>query len=282
MPHTPADSAIRVDKTLEQKINEASSQEEVSALLREAAVNQQLCIRDAYDPTVLLPTELANAAPKRFAAVRVVNGQKFMLESDSEAGLLAEETALYRRIFEQPAVATEPASQLRDEQGRYTSATPSVTADEKAALSLQFQLGQIDAATFIEKSGAINEYLEKQGIPLEELHSAVQERQENRFEQSWASATEEFLKSPAGSTWPGGQENLERAGQLLADNDLANAEDKVAALADVYKFMQENNLIVENSETTAAQRLNEARTPEEIQRALDAYRPNSGSSFFGR
>ena len=61
---------------------------------------------------------------------------------------------------------------------------------------------------YLQESGAIDEYLENAGVPLEELKNAVEDKHTEQFTQSWASATEEFLHSPAGADWPGGAKNL--------------------------------------------------------------------------
>ena len=151
-----------------------------------------------------------------------MNGVKHVLEASDEASLLAQENALYRQTM-QPAATIQQIeqSQPRDtDTGRFVEArksdeTAAAEADRKAALQLQMQLGQIDIATYLEQSGAIDSYLEKAGVPMEDLRSAVQEKSSQRFEQSWKEGTDAFLSSPEGRNWPGGEENMNLVGQVI-------------------------------------------------------------------
>ena len=266
-------SSIRTTRKLEEQINACQSQAEVQELLRQAAIDQKLVRRD-WDPNILTPND-PGTAPRGYAKTVTVNGVKHILESSDEAGLLAQENEIYRQAME-PTVTTQQTEQPRDTAtGRFT-AEPVVTDDAKAALSLQFQLGQISASDYLEQSGAVADYLEKQGIPLDELKAQVQEKQEARQVQSWEAATEEFLRSSAGSDWPGG-ENMNIAGRLIQENGLTD-KPSAETLTAVWNHMKENGIAVENKEVTARERISSANSVEQIRELL---RPN-GSGLFGK
>jgi len=257
MAFTPENSAIRVDAALEEKLKGASF-EEIKAHLANAAVQQQLAVPDAYDSSVLLPTDLANAAPKKVGKVVRLNGVTHSLIADDEAGLLAQENALYRQA-KQPAATVELAAQPRNERGQFVSAEDPAA---RAELELAFKRGDVSAADYLQRSGAVAEYLEKQGIPLEDLQASVAEKQGQKFEQSWADATEEFkARHPE---WIGGDRNRNIIGKIIAENNLVDAEDKVAALELAYSHARENDLLVENPDTAYQRELQEARSAEEI------------------
>lgn len=57
----PENSAIKVNRTLEEKIAAATSQSEIQQLLRTAALEQHLVVPDIYDHNVLLPVDSGTA-----------------------------------------------------------------------------------------------------------------------------------------------------------------------------------------------------------------------------
>src|ERR1700731_2721444 len=172
MPFDPSNSAIKVDRTLEEKLKGASH-EEIKEIMSDAARSQGLYSLD-WDGESRIPVENATA-PQKVGKVIVLNGVKHSLVADDEAGLLAQETAIYRSAMQPTETRTEPTRDAST--GRFTAAEPVATDEQKAALSLQFSLGQISASEYIERSGAVSDYLEKQGIPIEELREQVQEKQ---------------------------------------------------------------------------------------------------------
>jgi hypothetical protein len=284
MAHTPDDSAIRVNATLEEKLRGATH-EEIKELLKEAAVSQSLAVRE-WDQSILTPTELAGTAPKQVGKVIVLNGVKHSLVAEDEAGLLAQENGLYRAALEQPVTTQQIIEPLRNERGQFVSAEDADRANQlelvrRTELDLKFKRGEISAADFIEQSGAVQNYLEKAGVPMEDLRSAVQEKSSQRFEQSWAQATEEFLHSPEGSDWIGGEENKNILGRLIAENQLID-QPSAATLAKIWNHMKENSLAVENADTSYQQELSEAQSPSEINAVNHKYFGGSGSGLFNR
>lgn len=279
MSFDPSNSAIKVDRTIEEKINACQSQAEVQELLRQAAIDQNLVIRD-WDPNIL--TAVEQPAPKRFAKTEIVAGKKMVFEGDSEIEVERLIGAAYKTAAALQPATTQQTEQPRNERGQFVAAEQTVSEETKAQLQLQMQLGQIDIATYLEKSGAVSEYLEKAGIPVEALRAQVADKQSQRTEQSWAQATEEFLQSSVGADWPGG-ENMNILGRLVQENNLQD-QPSVETLAAVWAHMKQNNMAVENPEVAAreklgeaSQRISEATNVEQIRKAL-----GRSSSMFGR
>src|SRR6266436_3019162 len=104
MAFDPSNSAIRVDASLEEKLKGATH-EQIKELLKEAAVEQRLAVRE-WDQSILTATELASTAPKKFGKVVVLNGVKHSLIADDESGLLAAENELYKQAM-QPIATTQ-------------------------------------------------------------------------------------------------------------------------------------------------------------------------------
>ena len=117
--------------------------------------------------------------------------------------------------------------------------------------------------------------LEKAGIPSE---------RSQRFEKSWEAATDEFLSSPAGANWVGGQQNFERIGEIIQSMTDENGrplidQPSAETIAAAWRHMQEKGLVARNPELDAENRIANATSASEIQDALDAYRPEGGGYF---
>jgi hypothetical protein len=270
---SPASSAIRVDAALEEKLKGASF-EEIKVYMAEQAVAQGLVERDQYDPAVLIPTERANAARQQFTKNVTIDGLNYNLVADNEHDLAIAETNLYRSAVNHhaAAIATE---QPRNERGQFT-ATPSISDAEKDALSLQFSLGQITVQDYLERSGAVDSYLEKQGVSVDALRDVTSAK----VEQSGDAIVQAFLNGP-GQDWPGGDANLATASRLLSENSLSLSVENLVA---VYDHMREHNLVAETPATRARQQERElevqiadTKNPYELRSVLQ---PSSG--LFGR
>ena len=172
----------------------------------------------------------------------------------------------------------DDSSPARGSDGRFKKDTqPSAEAvAERAELDLQFKRGQIDTATYLEKTGAIAEALEKQlGVPISAIAETFQAHAGQIYERSWAEAANKFKQSPEGRTWPGGEANKLKLGEVMTTTELdgvllAELPDKIQALRLAYEYMQENKLILENTdikqerEETLKKQIAAAKTPEEI------------------
>jgi hypothetical protein len=179
----------------------------------------------------------ANAETTGFTRTEVIGGKEFTFEAATELEL---ERAVNNALkiayaVQTPAEASAVAAVVDPTVAQQAAEE---AAEAKVELELKFKRGEIDAATYIEQSGAMTAYLAKQGIPVEALRDAVTHNQETAETQSWAEATEEFLHSPAGADWPGGQKNLGIIGDKLAVLGLTDAKDKVAALGQAWSAMR--------------------------------------------
>jgi hypothetical protein len=228
-------SDIQVDRKLEEAIAKAQSPEEIVILMHEAAVAQNLVPKEVLGYREDWNPKAAETTPaQKFTRRENIGGRDFDFTASSEA-------ELDRAIADARKVAE--AVQPRDAQGRFASAQDQGRADEEAAqraeLENQFRLGLITAEQFVEKSGVINQYLGERGIDVAE----IQEAQGRRYEQSWKEASDEFIKTAEGRTWPGGEKNLEILGMKLVALGLQDAKDKVAALKSAYEDMKKNGTI---------------------------------------
>jgi hypothetical protein len=274
MPYGPNDNPTKISKELQDKILSAPSAEHIAQYLREAAVKQGLAQTDEFNPEHYTPTARAEAPqPQRFAETLTVDGQKYILESDSEHGLAQKEIEFYRSLQHQQTTTTTEVA--RDDKGRFRAdhRRADENAFQRAELELKFKRGEISTEEYLTESGAIESYLEQQGVPLDELRTTVQEkRQVKMHAQSWAEAVENFKNGP-GADWPGGPELLKEAGNRLIALGLENAPDKVAALTQVWNSIK--------SENEGLKKIEEAHTPEQIRDAAVAMR-GGDSSIWGR
>jgi len=166
----PENSAIKVDRNLEEALKNASH-EEIKELLKDAAVEQRIAVRE-WDQSIVTPVN-PGTDPKAYARAIVIDGTKHIVSGASEIELEKAVGDLYRAQL-QPAATTTEQPARDTSTGRFTSqAEPSVSQETKDALQLQFQLGQISASEYLEKSGSISDYLEKAGIPLDLLRDSV-------------------------------------------------------------------------------------------------------------
>ncbi len=284
MSHTPEQSAIKVTPHVEAKLKTLVSSDEIRAYLAEVAVEQQLVTRDRFSPDILIPTE-PGTAPRAFARVLNINGFKHTVEAPSEIELERKINALLRETFESRNTPSGAAPARDASTGRFASAEDRGKADEarqaeivrQSELELKFKRGELSTADYLARSGAIERHLESQGISVEELRASTAEKQNQRFTQSWATATEEFLKSPAGADWPGGEANKVKLGEILQANPELADQPSVETLSAVYEYMKENDLLVTNEEVEKLRAISSATSAEEIRTAW-----RGGSSMFGR
>lgn len=276
------------DSALAEALNQATSSSEVLAIMQKfkaeslAPNGAKLFVRDVYDESVLLPNPEAadSAAPARWATT-VLNprtGTKQIFESSvSEADALRQSNEWMRQQFQ--GDSAEPA---RDERGRYQASDTLAEQQRRDAqeqqelvrrseLELQFKRGSISAKDYLEQSGAIASYLAEQGVPLDDLRASVQEKQGERYTQSWASATETFKSNHP--DWQGGEQNKNLIASLILENHWED-EDPLQAMEAAYRLAQEQGRITESVES----RIANANSPEEIREAMG----RNSSSLFGR
>src|ERR1700691_147235 len=279
MPYTPENNPVKIDAALEEKIRTAPSAEHIAQYLREAYVEQNLAQTDEFNPEHFTPQKLAESAPTRFA--KRVDGQIFEANSEQEVDRAIAD--YMRSKIAQPEARTEVT---RDDKGRFTTERAQGRADENAVakveLDLKFKRDQISTEEYLTQSGAIESYLEQQGIPLDILKEVAAERSDTRLVQSWQETTTEFLRS-AGADWPGGGRenvNLKRIGDIIQQQGWVDEPDKVGVLAAAYQHLKQNGML-DTSHIDAERRLREARTPEEIRDAAVALRGGDSTIWGG-
>jgi hypothetical protein len=109
-----------------------------------------------------------------------INGKQLEFTDSSEAGLAnqisqAQELA---KLFTAGADAAR-TNTVRPE-------TDEQRVMRQTELELQFKRGQISTQEYLEKSGAIAEFMESHGAPLDQIVQTVQEAQAQQETQSWA------------------------------------------------------------------------------------------------
>jgi hypothetical protein len=268
-----------------ERLNACETPEEVAMLFRNYAVDEGYGVRD-IDPSVIHPT--GKKAPTLSRVVEI-GGQRYELQAANEEELKQSELELYRRSFTQPQQQQTQQTQQRDAQGRFV-------AEPEQQLT-ETQLMDLQEAKLKHLSGELSDrefadvVLANQGVNPDTLREIVEAHTNEKFQQSWANAIEEFRNGPLGADWPGGNRNREALTSLLEQAGLMDAEDKVEALAKTYAYMKQNNMLFENEEIAAEvaaekteNALGTAQTQEELDRLLDAYRhqPKGSSGFWGR
>ena len=192
----------------------------------------------------------AAAAATVFTCTEIIGGREFMFSEASQAELDRAVANAYRVAY---AVQTPTEERVETPDPVAVAEAERRAAEERASnladLELKFKRGEISTADYIEQSGAMDEFLAKKGVPLSALKEAVDQTQNSQFEKSWAQATEEFLRSPAGADWPGGNQNLQIIGMQIQSMNLLDAPDKVAALVRAYNAMKESHMVFPAEQT---------------------------------
>jgi hypothetical protein len=260
MAFFPKDSAISVPagSALEKAISEAPSVAAIQQLLHQAAVDQHLVERDLLDrdgTDWFSHHVVETPQPRAFAKTLVIDGQKIILESDTEDGLVKRELETMRALFNKPATT----EQTRDASGRFVAQG---AAEEAEAA----RVAAIDPAVAAE-ADIVRKALEAQGVSVDELRAFSQAKKTENYTAAWQQAGEQFSKSPEAADWAGG-DNFQVMLDLIQSNpDWMNKPSK-ETLALVWNHMKENGLVVENSADVEAREIADAQTPEQLQALL--------------
>ena len=245
MSTNPVALPVSVTDQLNKAVKEAISPEEIrAAVLAEA--ERQAAEKQTTDETVAAETAkkqqeaVEAAANQSFSRTVTIGGREFEFVDRSELDLERQITnalLVANALAPQAAAKTEPVAPV------VQGPTEEEKAASRADLELKFKRGEIDTATYLEQSGAVDDFLAKKGIPVEALRKTVEQAQSTQFEQSWAEATSSFLNSAAGADWPGGDRNKTIIGMKIAELGLTDSKDKVAALAQAYSAMKSQGLV---------------------------------------
>ena len=261
MSTTPSPLTVVMTDELTKKIQDAIDPADIKAKVVAELQKQQAEKADqaAADAAAKVDSDAKAAAdavaalvPTLFNRTVTINGRDFLFEGETELEL---ERSINNALTVAAALTSETEEVVVDpaqeEAARAAAAKAAETqAAERAELELKFKRGEISAKEYIEKSGAISEYLEAQGIPLDDLKASVTKNRSDAFVQSWEQATDKFKNSAAGADWPGGERNIQQMGMMLAALDLVDADDKVDALAQAYAHMKKTGMIFKEEPAT--------------------------------
>jgi hypothetical protein len=270
MSYSPEDSRIKL--TAEQAAKVATMRpDEMKEYFRDIAVGQGLVTRD-LDPNLLIENEGVEAAPtsQMFTKRITVDGRTLTFQGDSE---LAVEQAVGDFYRGEQAAREDGTATTRE------AAAPTRTAEEiatKIELELQFKRGEIDTATYLQESGAVASYLASQGVSMDGLREASSAS----FEGSWKSATDEWMATPEGQSWIGGEQNMRTIGDIIAKFNLTD-QPSAETLSRAVRYAKENDMLVENPQLTQRQKIEEAQSPEQLREALGRSRDDY-RSVYGR
>jgi len=264
MSGSPENSAIKVTRSLEEKIAAATSLAEIETLMHQAALSQRLVQPDVFDETILHAVD-PSGAPQTLTKRIVVNDVEHLINGADASELAHNEAALFRRLFSEKSDATDRTEPARDSQtGRFLHTEPELQETDEAARIAELQLkmlrGEITGDQFLAESGAFQRY------------EARRENQQNQqIIGAWKFSVEEFLHSPAGADWPGG-EMLQRMSETLESMGVERSP-SVDALSRAWEHIKQHDF--ENSVREQAESCNDPYT-------LKAVLQPNRSSFFDR
>jgi len=230
-------------------------------------------VRSNLDPTVIIDASRVRApeptiAPK-FERDISINGVTQHFSADSETAIWKEIAAGYEQSHAAQSQNQTPAQQ---DAPVYDESSPKYRADMMLAL----QRGELTPAEFIAKfPSALDEYARTR------LGIDPQEVQNQRDQQPWITASEQFLQNHP--EWPGMDVNRDTLMQIIESNPELMEGDHLQALETAYNYARENNLIQKNAMQKAEEMFEAAKTPEELrQAALATQGRTTDSSFWGR
>jgi hypothetical protein len=228
------------------EIDPKATPDEILAAWKDAQLKQGLDPNASFveafskhpSATAVEPSRQASArtvtepAAQTFKREVQINGRDFEFEAGSEAELNQMIINAYQLAENlRPETTTSAQAQQVD---------PAEQAVDRFDLDRKFRRGEISTKDYLEKSGAVNELLASQGIPVEELRAQVEQRREATLQKSWESATSAFLQN---SDWPGGEQNKQILTLTLERLGLADADDKLSALQQAYAEMKRTGLV---------------------------------------
>jgi hypothetical protein len=251
---------VEMNEALQKAIADATHPDVIKARVHEA-LEQQVAAKAEADAAAAKATEDAAAAKAAVdtAAAAAANASKVLTRTENINGVNIDFTGASEAELDRAVLnAYKIASAFRPNETTPTvdpAIAQKAAADAAAAkaaanaeLELKFKRGELSATEYLEQTGAVAEYLAKQGIPVEELRAQIEQSRGNKEIQSWEEATEVF-KRTVGADWPGGNRNREILGYKLAELGLTDSSDKVAALGQAFAAMKASNMIFNDDGT---------------------------------
>jgi trimeric autotransporter adhesin len=237
-------SLIRAEVERQTGAAEAQAAADAKAAADKAAAEKAAADKAAAD-AVAIP-------PKKLVKVENINGRDFEFEADSQTELDAMIVNAYRvanGLAQTTDAVTETPEQTAAREAAEKAAADAEAA-RKAELQLKMQRGEITMKEYIEQSDAVGEYLRNQGLSVDALKKTVEATENDKYQQSWADATEVF-RTGVGANWPGGDKNVELMGMEILRLGLTDADDKVAALNQAYTELQRRGMIYKDAPAQA-------------------------------
>jgi trimeric autotransporter adhesin len=281
MSSTPAVPVnVEMNDALQKAIADATHPDVIKARVHEAFENQLAAkaAADAEAAKAVVDAEAAKAAadaaaasaPKLLTRTENIGGVDIDFTGATEAEIDRAVSNAYKVAFAfRPSENTQqsPVVDPAIAQKAAEDAAAAKTA-ANAELELRFKRGELSASEYLEQSGAVSDYLAKQGIPVDALREQIEQSRGQKEVQSWSNATEVF-KQTVGADWPGGERNREILGYKLAELGLTDAPDKVAALGQAWAAMKASKMIF-NDDGTQNTTVNTNTTDAAAKAAADA------------
>jgi hypothetical protein len=201
------------------------------------SVAPPLIAEEKEEKTETAKTEEVEDAPAVYKEEIVIGGQTYQFEGDSVADVLRQIKA---------ANSAHNAATAKPEVKTETKTAP--TNDEKVALELDYRMGKISIDTYLEKTGALDAYLEKKGIPVGELKEIVNKKVTDKVAAAWDNAADEF--KTANPDYVPNKQNQTVMGMKLAELNLR--EPTAANLTRAYEALKADGLLFNTVAETAA------------------------------
>jgi hypothetical protein len=268
---------------VEKKISEATTSEEIRDLATTQPRDEktgQFIAKDGTAPAAKVEPKTEEAKPADEPTVVkdtfLIGGKPFEFTGDDAADILKQvkvaqqtwELAQKKEVVEKP----EPKG-----------ATP----EELASLQLKIAAGDPNAMIeYMEKSGALDRYLEKKGIRPEEIKEVLESNASQKTVTAWDGAVKDFL---AESDWPGGTQNEKLLKYKLAElkddkgNPLAYSPSK-ASLQAAYESLKSENMLFAREEPSGETRQETAKPTGQAAATTTTVAPKKapqGSTVFG-
>ena len=246
---------MKNDKTLDRDISKATTFEDLRAILENATVRSGIAERDPQTGRFVRRDPLTPA-------------QNQPAESSEDEGKFKKTIAIAGKDYE---VTGSSELDLEQNIGRLLEIAENARHQAAAAGNGETRVVNLDGISDPIKQ-AVRDILQVSGFD-------VQRAAAEQYESDWAGAVQSFLESDAGAGWPGGQRNLEIAGQWLQAHGKTNAVDKQAALAEMFADLRVKGMLFEGDlSDEAVIALTDKASPQEILEAWKSQQPDAESA----
>jgi hypothetical protein len=268
----PKDYPIKLSKEQEEAISTMPPME-IPQYLHEIEVAAGLRNRDPWNSEVMHVVEPDETAAQPLSQTFTINGETHTFTGANQAELDRAQVEFFRTLTENSSARLETTNDTlaRNPNGTFAKQRTddsAVASADKAILELKYKRGEIDTASYMRESGALDDYLQEMGID-------VQGYKQNKHEvQNWANATKEFLAGPLGADWPGGgPEVIEAIGQKIAALGLTD-QPSAASLRKAWDALQ--------ADADAFAAVQNATSREELDEALGITARRNAAALWGR